>query len=105
CPPMAKKVLPKNMGWCVLRHGFKPTNMMNERYFGTLGLFAAALFSASAGLHSSALAAASTKDSTPARAQLLERYGTVPLSFELNQGQADSSIRFLSRGPGYSLFL
>jgi len=29
----------------------------------------------------------------------------VPLSFELNQGQAASTVQFLSRGSGYALFL
>jgi uncharacterized protein (TIGR03437 family) len=29
----------------------------------------------------------------------------VPLSFEPNQGQADSAVRFLARGSGYALFL
>ncbi|WP_114209708.1 SBBP repeat-containing protein [Acidisarcina polymorpha] len=29
----------------------------------------------------------------------------LPLSFEANQGQTDPQVRFLSRGPGYSLFL
>jgi uncharacterized protein (TIGR03437 family) len=29
----------------------------------------------------------------------------VPLSFEANQGQTDSQVKFLSRGDGYSLFL
>lgn len=29
----------------------------------------------------------------------------LPLSFELNAGQADARVRFLSRGRGYSLFL
>jgi hypothetical protein len=28
-----------------------------------------------------------------------------PLSFEPNQGQADSRVKFLARGPGYTLFL
>ena len=37
----------------------------------------------------------------PAKAALL----AVPLSFEANQGQTDSQVRFLSRGDGYSLFL
>jgi hypothetical protein len=31
--------------------------------------------------------------------------GHLPISFEANQGQADSSVRFLAHGPGYSLFL
>src|ERR1035441_2490758 len=30
---------------------------------------------------------------------------TVPLSFEPNQGQAASTVQFLSRGSGYALFL
>jgi len=33
------------------------------------------------------------------------RYGRLPLSFEANQGQTDSQVKFLSRGRGYSLFL
>src|SRR5712675_1509864 len=28
----------------------------------------------------------------------------MPMSFEANQGQTDPAVRFLSRGPGYSLF-
>src|SRR6266849_1667386 len=31
--------------------------------------------------------------------------GQLPLIFEPNQGQADSKVRFLARGAGYSLFL
>lgn len=32
-------------------------------------------------------------------------YGDLPLSFEANQGQTDPQVKFLARGPGYSLFL
>jgi hypothetical protein len=32
-------------------------------------------------------------------------YGQLPLSFETNQGQTDPAVRFLSRGPGYTVFL
>ena len=32
-------------------------------------------------------------------------YGKVPLSFEKNLGQVDSRVKFLSRGPGYGVFL
>lgn len=39
------------------------------------------------------------------RAQLMEAYGRLPLSFEANQGQTDRRVKFLSRGPGYMLFL
>jgi hypothetical protein len=39
------------------------------------------------------------------RAKMSELYGKLPLSFEANAGQVDRSVRFLSRGPGYVLFL
>jgi hypothetical protein len=32
-------------------------------------------------------------------------YGRLPLTFERNEGQVDPSVRFVSRGRGYSLFL
>src|SRR4051812_21802963 len=32
-------------------------------------------------------------------------FGQVPLSFEQNVGQSDAQVQFLSRGPGYGLFL
>lgn len=38
-------------------------------------------------------------------AKLLAAYGKVPLAFEANHGQTDSRVKFLSRGPGYTLFL
>ena len=34
-----------------------------------------------------------------------EAYGKLPLSFEMNQGQTDAQVKFLSRGAGYNLFL
>jgi hypothetical protein len=40
-----------------------------------------------------------------AQARILETYGKLPLSFEANQGQADTHVKFLSRTGGYSLFL
>jgi len=46
---------------------------------------------------------------TPADAATQSRasqaYGTIPLSFEANQGQTDAQVNFLSRGSGYTLFL
>ena len=35
----------------------------------------------------------------------MEAYGKLPLSLEVNKGQTDSRVKFLSRGSGYSLFL
>lgn len=40
-----------------------------------------------------------------ARPHIDLNYGKLRLSFEPNRGQADKRVRFLSRGPGYSLFL
>ena len=39
------------------------------------------------------------------RVRLAESYGKLPLSFEANQGQTDSQVKFLARGRGYTLFL
>ncbi|HJQ34367.1 MAG TPA: SBBP repeat-containing protein [Pyrinomonadaceae bacterium] len=38
-------------------------------------------------------------------AQALETFGRVPLSFEANQGQAESSVDFVARGAGYAFFV
>jgi hypothetical protein len=39
------------------------------------------------------------------QARALATYGKLPLSFEENRGQADSQVRFLSRGSGYAILL
>ena len=40
-----------------------------------------------------------------AKARVVESYGKLPLSFEVNQGQASNQVKFLTRGLGYILFL
>ena len=37
--------------------------------------------------------------------QILQAYGQIPLSFEVNQGQTAAQVDFLSQGSGYTLFL
>lgn len=37
--------------------------------------------------------------------RLVTNYGKLPLSFEVNQGQTDGRVKFLSRGSGYNLSL
>jgi hypothetical protein len=37
--------------------------------------------------------------------RVTEAYGRLPLSFEVNVGQSDPGVRFLARGPVYTLFL
>jgi hypothetical protein len=39
------------------------------------------------------------------QAPLVGTYDKLPLSFEANKGQIDPSVKFLSRGMGYTLFL
>ncbi|HEY6187057.1 MAG TPA: SBBP repeat-containing protein [Pyrinomonadaceae bacterium] len=62
-------------------------------------------------LYSRNAAAAGTNGSEPAAsgtidaARVMESYANLPLRFETNQGQTDASVRFLSHGRGYSLFL
>src|SRR2546430_11297330 len=38
-------------------------------------------------------------------ARVSESYGKLPLHFEANRGQTDKAVRFVSRGPGYSVYL
>ena len=40
-----------------------------------------------------------------AKAKIGKDFGKLPLSFEINKGQADRAVKFLSHGPGYDLFL
>jgi uncharacterized repeat protein (TIGR01451 family) len=42
---------------------------------------------------------------TPAAGIQGDSYNKLPLSFEANRGQTDPRVKFLSRGPGYALFL
>ena len=46
-----------------------------------------------------------TRADPAVESRLAASYGKLPLSFERNAGQTDASVRFLSRGPGYALFL
>ena len=39
------------------------------------------------------------------KTKIAEQLGRLPLSFEVNEGQLDRSVKFLSRGSGYELFL
>ena len=39
------------------------------------------------------------------RGKTKAQYGDLPLSFELNRGQADGTVKFLARGAGYNIFL
>ena len=50
-------------------------------------------------------AAPETQEATSAKTRIAEQFGKLPLSFEINKGQVDRSVKFLSHGTGYDLFL
>ncbi len=58
----------------------------------------------SANRHPTNLAAAPSAVRSP-HAVLVKSYGRLPLTFEPNRGQADDSVKFVSRGAGYALLL
>lgn len=44
-------------------------------------------------------------EETPVKTDETKGYDQLPLRFEINQGQTDPRVQFISRGPGYSIFL
>ncbi len=46
-----------------------------------------------------------TNPDAATKIHISEAYGKLPLSFEVNRGQTDSQVKYLARGPGYTLFL
>src|SRR5437773_7328535 len=56
-------------------------------------------------LAASLAASASTIKPVTATPRASETYGRLPLHFEANRGQTHEDVRFLARGPGYSLYL
>src|SRR5512132_494930 len=50
-------------------------------------------------------ATTASEPSSAMKAEIETNYGKLPLSFEANQGQTDSQVKFLARGRGYALFL
>ncbi len=82
----------------------------------TLGAWLGALCVCSAGVVAPAVRAAGNTvadqlwsanhlTAGPSRAATAQKYDRVPLSFEPNVGQFDPRVRFVARGPGYTLFL
>src|SRR5277367_4063617 len=70
-----------------------------------LALSGAAMLAIAAAARTSGAAIAEHKAVPNARLRTVSLYGKVPLSFELNEGQTDEHVKFLSRRPGYALFL
>lgn len=54
---------------------------------------------------STASAVRSAPLSAPDKTRIATNYGQLPLSFELNKGQLNEAVKFMSHGAGYDLFL
>ncbi len=52
-----------------------------------------------------AINSASHRADEKTQRQIANDYARLPMRFEANRGQTDSSVRFISRGSGYALFL
>jgi hypothetical protein len=72
-----------------------------QRLFVTGLVLVASLTSILLGLAPLAQSAPPTRKN----AHIVENYGKLPLSFEVNTGQVDRSVKFLSRGSGYGLYM
>jgi hypothetical protein len=68
-------------------------------------VFCVLVFSGGSGTALLAAPAVTASKSPVDQSAILEAYGQLPLSFEPNAGQADARVKFLSRGPGYTVFL
>jgi hypothetical protein len=75
-------------------------------FFAHRILLVSALIAASASLAIGGSQASQPPDNAAAaKAQVAQNFGKIPLSFEANQGQAVKTVKFISKGSGYSLFL
>ena len=61
--------------------------------------------SAMPGSSASGVSPANQEVDATTKERVKRQYGRLPMNFEVNQGQADDSVRFLSRGHGYQVFL
>jgi hypothetical protein len=63
------------------------------------------LFCAGALLPAALLLGATARTEPALPPRVMDSYGKLPLSFEANRGQTARQVKFLARGPGYTLFL
>jgi len=78
--------------------------MKARNSFGTLRMLIACLAistTASLAQNGRSLSLSSTANGQAVR----DAFNNRPLSFERNEGQTDPRVKFVSRGPGYNLFL
>ena len=83
--------------------GRKSAYPMGAAKLAWFGLILAALIVAAASWSVDGSTSTDTAQGTEQR--IRSAYGSLPLGFEANRGQTNPSVKFLSRGPGYTLFL
>src|SRR5260370_22622937 len=86
--------------------------MTHKLILGSAAILAFACFASESagqtadhGVPTPQLAPSANAPSPAIKQKVAEEYGKLPLSFEANHGQTDPQVKFLSRGPGYQLFL
>jgi uncharacterized repeat protein (TIGR01451 family) len=84
---------------------------------GAAGLFVSASGNGATSHTQAPLATPAAKNAIPAippqkpsvddatKREMMEAVANIPMSFEVNRGQTDKRVQFLSRGAGYTLFL
>ena len=97
--------------------GTTMTRTTKRLTYAAVASVVAALVGSSDSAHSAMRSAALPTFTNPTRAtsvhkpdegdlrQVKEAYGRLPVTFEVNQGQMAPEVSFVSRGPGYTLFL
>ena len=84
---------------------------MKRTAFVVFSLFALVISTAFVSIHKPIIGQSVAGKGQAARApqaanpRIVESYGKLPLSFEANEGQSDSQVKFIAHGSGYSLFL
>lgn len=82
----------------------KTKGQFNRGFMLVTGMLAAASLAAWAASAAPSPASGSNSPSRVARARLAWNQGKLPLSFEANHGQVDSSVQYLARGAGFGLY-
>ncbi|HYB91873.1 MAG TPA: SBBP repeat-containing protein [Candidatus Binataceae bacterium] len=52
-----------------------------------------------------AVPSSAAQPAAQSQVRVMDLYGRLPMRFERNDGQTDARVKFLARGPGYTLFL
>ncbi len=77
----------------------------NRRAIGIISAGLLIVLSAAFFFHGGQSAKASFNTTQAQQEKMKQAFGRLPMSFEVNQGQVDDAVKYLSRGHGYQAFL